>query len=540
MDCNTNFLTSLDLSGNTGIYALVCNNNLLSSLTIKNGQNNSIVYLFAITNPDLLCIEVDSINYMNSISVYIDTFTVFSTNCSGIEPIKGNVYNDINSNCTYDSGDLPLGNVHLKLYNNSNLLVHQVFTKASGFYQFNVPSGMYKVVLDTIAKPYTVQCIQPGIDTTLFTSFSDTTNFDVVCKPGFDLSVHSITNAGNVFPGQQHQLKIIAGDASRWNNLDCATGVGGEVVLTIGGPVTYLGPVAGAMVPVTSGNTLTYSISDFGTINNSTDFGIILSTDTSAFAGDSVCVTATILSTSGAETNISNNSLHICYLVRNSFDPNNKETYPTDVRPSYSDFFTYKVSFQNTGTAPAFTIKVVDTLAANLDLNTFELMSYSHPCSVSIDGNIIRADFENINLIDSAANEAASHGYFQYRIKPKQNQPFGAQIENTAYIYFDFNPAVATNTTVNLFSVVTSLTDIQDNITTIYPNPSAGIFNVSSSIRKEGRVKIFNVLGELVYQSQLQKNKPTVIDLSQQSKGVYVLRIEEDGKGFLNKKIVIQ
>lgn len=538
---NNPYLTSLDLSSNTGIELLDCRYTQMNNLNLKNGHTNSLISFDARHNPNLVCVEVDSINFMNShFGNFIDTFAVFSTNCSAIEPIKGNIYKDLNSNCSYDSADVPIGNVHIKLFDTNAALVHQVYSKASGFYQFNIPIGMYKVVLDTVGTSYTFQCAQPGTDTTIITSFVDTLNFDVICKSGFDLNVHSITNTGQVFPGQQHNLKINAGDASQWNNLNCSSGIGGTVVLTFGGPVAYVGPAVGALVPVVSGNTLTYTIADFGAINNSNAFVILLNTDTNAVSGDSVCVTASITPSSGTEVNISNNTKHLCYAVRNSYDPNTKESYPTTVIPGYNDYFTYKVNFQNTGTAQAFNIKVIDTLAANLDLNTFELLSYSHACEVSIAGNILTANFENINLADSTTNEAASHGYFQYRIKPLPNQPNGTHIKNTAHIFFDFNPAVATNTTINSFQLPNYINEMQENEVSIYPNPGNGLFTVSSKSVKDASIKISNVLGKVVYQMQLQKNNAALIDFSLQPKGVYILRIEEEGKGFLNKKIVIQ
>ncbi len=538
--CLHNQITSLDLSANTAIAYLACDYNKLINLNLKNGNNSSLISFDARYNPNLACIDVDSLNYMNShFGNYIDSSAVFSTNCSGIEPIQGTVYSDLNANCNYDSTDTPLGNVHLKLYDTTNVLVNQLYTKASGFYRFNVPVGIYKVVLDTTGS-YTFQCPQPGIDTTLSTSFADSTNFNVICKEGFDLYVHSITNTGLVFPGQQHNMNINAGDASQWNDLNCSSGIGGTVVITYGGPVSYGGSAAGALVPVVSGNTLTYTIPDFGTITNSTAFAILLNTNTNAVIGDSVCITASITPFSGTETNSGNNTLHLCYAVRNSYDPNTKESYPKTVLPGYHDYFTYKVNFQNTGTAQAFTIKVIDTLAANLDLNTFELLSYSHACEVSIAGNILTANFENINLADSTTNEAASHGYFQYRIKPLPNMPNGTHIKNTAHIFFDFNPAVATNTTINSFQLPNSINELQENEVSIYPNPGTGLFTVSSKSAKDANLKISNVLGEMVYQVQLQKNKAALIDLSLQPKGIYVLRIEEEGKRFLNKKIVIQ
>jgi hypothetical protein len=55
--------------------------------------------------------------------------------------------------------------------------------------------------------------------------------------------------------------------------------------------------------------------------------------------------------------------------------------------------------------------------------------------------------FDNIALPDSTTNEAGSHGFVQYSVRAKAGLPNGAQIPNTASIYFDFNLPVVTNAT---------------------------------------------------------------------------------------------
>jgi hypothetical protein len=52
-------------------------------------------------------------------------------------------------------------------------------------------------------------------------------------------------------------------------------------------------------------------------------------------------------------------------------------------------------------------------------------------------------------LEDSTTNEAASHGWVQYRIKPNASLAEGVQIHNSASILFDLNAPVVTNTVVN-------------------------------------------------------------------------------------------
>ena len=91
----------------------------------------------------------------------------------------------------------------------------------------------------------------------------------------------------------------------------------------------------------------------------------------------------------------------------------------------------------------------MDTLDANLDVSSFELLAYSVQPVVQIIGNVARFNFPNINLPDSNSNEPGSHGFVQFRIKLKNGLQLHTAISNTSYIYFDFNSPVQTNTVVD-------------------------------------------------------------------------------------------
>jgi uncharacterized repeat protein (TIGR01451 family) len=117
------------------------------------------------------------------------------------------------------------------------------------------------------------------------------------------------------------------------------------------------------------------------------------------------------------DADTSNNVYDFCYNIVNSYDPNMKEVYPVNVLPSYDDWFTYTIHFQNTGNAPAFNIRLRDTLDANLDANTFEILRLfaSANTTISLNGNILTVRFNNIMLPDSTTDYEGSMGYFQYR-----------------------------------------------------------------------------------------------------------------------------
>ncbi|MFZ4614087.1 MAG: DUF7619 domain-containing protein, partial [Bacteroidia bacterium] len=177
--------------------------------------------------------------------------------------------------------------------------------------------------------------------------------------------------------------------------------------------------------------------------------------------------------------------------------------------------------FQNLGNAPAFNIRILDTLDNNLRHETFQLTAYSHFNTVTMNNGILNFRFPNIMLPDSASNPEGSIGFIQYRIKPISNLPVGTQIENTAHIYFDFNPAIVTNTTVNEYvTTVTTSTKNIENELIIFPNPSNGIFYIGSNAKVKS-LDVFDCVGNII----MQKSNVNNFNLSDFSNGIYFVRV---------------
>jgi uncharacterized repeat protein (TIGR01451 family) len=330
-----------------------------------------------------------------------------------------------------------------------------------------------------------------------------------------------VNTSGWVFPGQFHTLNTnILSNANLYNLYCGSTTYSGLVSITVTGPVTYFSSALGALTPNVNGNVYTYNIPDFNSLN-ANSLGLIFTTDTIAQSNDQICVNVEVSSTP-MDVDSTNNVYDFCYLVVNSYDPNMKEVYPVNVLPGYDDWFTYTIHFQNTGNAPAFNIRLRDTLDINLNISTFEMLGYSHPAIISMNGNILTIRFNNIMLPDSTTDYEGSMGYFQYRIKPLPNLAIGTQIENTAYIYFDFNAPIVTNTTQNNFQLITALKSASNNQSDflIYPNPSNGIFNFKDT-KNLKQVEVYNLLGEQILAQGNQKQ----INLSGFSKGIYYARI---------------
>ena len=89
LNCDYNLLTNLNLSQNTNLANLKCENNQLNCLNIKNGNNQDIDLIMSIDNPNLSCIEVDDSsfstnNWTNPNFTYFDPNIYFSNFCNNV------------------------------------------------------------------------------------------------------------------------------------------------------------------------------------------------------------------------------------------------------------------------------------------------------------------------------------------------------------------------------------------------------------------------------------------------------------------------
>jgi uncharacterized repeat protein (TIGR01451 family) len=540
--CGSNQITYLPQLPNTLSY-LDCQNTLVSSIPevpnlmeefrIQYNPNLSCVHNLPVVNftaygeifgnPLLTCVP-NQTNYSLGLPMCVDNDSVYNPyNCQGVN-IVGNVYTNLDTNCTFDASDLRIENIPVKLYDAQNNLVALSYT-SNGVFSFTaLQPDSFHVVIDEVNLPIAMDCNQSSQLNLQLDSVNQTiyhADFPVVCESAYDIKVQNIHHNGYVFPGQVHQLYTDLNSNQNLYNLSCDSSIYfGEVSIKVTGPVTFLAPAAGALTPSISGNTFSYNINDFTTIHP-TSFGLQFITDTTAQSGQTVCVFVEI-NPNPTDADTLNNTYNYCYQVINSLDPNMKEVYPTNVLPGYQDWFTYTIHFQNTGTAPAFNIRLRDTLDTELDINTFEFMNASHASTTQLNGHVLTIRFNNIMLPDSTSNHDASMGYYQYRIKPFPNQLDGTQITNTAYIYFDYNAAVVTNTTENHFDITTDISNIQSQHTSwmMYPNPSKGIFNVSNGAAAK-QVDVYNLMGERILSQRNCKS----IDLTEYPKGIYIAKI---------------
>ncbi len=177
---------------------------------------------------------------------------------------------------------------------------------------------------------------------------------------------------------------------------------------------------------------------------------------TATILGEMFSATASVALVNGTDENPSDNTALFEQEIIGSYDPNDKmvntpQINIEDIDPSQPLDLTYRVRFQNTGTAPAVNVRVEDILEEDLDPSTFELLSSSHMVYYQIEGNQVNFFFDNIMLPDSSSDPEGSIGTFFFRIKSNGNHSVNSSIDNHVSIFFDFNEPIITNVASTIF-----------------------------------------------------------------------------------------
>lgn len=236
-----------------------------------------------------------------------------------------------------------------------------------------------------------------------------------------------------------------------------------------------------------------------------------------------------------------------------AFDPNDKQGFPLGygagrLVPPNTDI-EYLVRFQNTGTAPAHNVVVRDTLSGFLDPGSLKMGTASHPFIWSLSGQgFLTVSFPDINLPDSNANEAASHGFFSFKISQKPNLPDGTKIKNTASIYFDFNEAIRTNETLHRIGRdfitvdVGKIPNAPDLKIRVAPNPvtETAVLTFEGLDANEHRFRLLDVSGKILRETTFSGQTLTLRREGLAS-GIYFFQIvDNEGKKTGGGKIMLR
>jgi uncharacterized repeat protein (TIGR01451 family) len=448
-----------------------------------------------------------------------------------LSPVSGQVYIDANDDCKKDLTEKTLNNIPIRLFDGAGKLAATVY-RHNGDYAFHVGNGQYKVAIDLARTPLEIKCPYPGKDTLIELKqgqfIAKDLDFPIACKPGVDIGVIQGPIRSFAVPGLKFHVNPRIGDLHSVYGSTYSSNLSGKIKISVQGMVHFSGVDSNALNPDSiKGNEFVYSVNNFSTLKDDA-ISLIFVTDTLATLGDTIKVLISVTPETD-DINPDNNLVLHRFIVRASFDPNMKEVFPVDVEPAYSDWMTYTVYFQNTGNAPAYKVRITDTLDENLDPASFEVLGFSHTAQVGLKGQALVFNFSGINLPDSNSDEKQSHGYFQYRVKPLKNLLEGTKIHNTAYIFFDYNKPVVTNTTVNTFvapPVVGIRPAMFSETFKLYPNPGSGIFTVvyAEAISTGESVRIYDLYGALVYSCAFT-GQDIQLDMRTFANGFYICKL---------------
>jgi uncharacterized repeat protein (TIGR01451 family) len=245
------------------------------------------------------------------------------------------------------------------------------------------------------------------------------------------------------------------------------------------------------------------------------------------------------------EADVSNNTCTGSVTIIGSYDPNDKTAF-TSTGASDALYFInedewidYVIRFQNTGTASAINVSITDTLPPTLDPGTLNVLGWSHPLTALEmgPGQVLTWRFDNINLPDSGSNEAASHGFVSFRIRPKPPLVPGTVIENIANIYFEFNPPVITEPSVLVAEFSTGMQNAEHTMLQVYPNPAQE--RITVVLPEPMRVALRDATGQVVLAAKLARGAQG-LDLQRFAPGAYALTATSGSGASFTRRITKQ
>jgi len=147
-------------------------------------------------------------------------------------------------------------------------------------------------------------------------------------------------------------------------------------------------------------------------------------------------------------------------------------------------------------------------------------------------------------LPDSSTNSVTSRGYITFSVNLKSGLNSGAVINNTGYVYFDYNPAVVTNTVTDTIVTPLGLAPIKtknDITVTASPNPFNEITNIEvTGITGSYNFELYDVTGRLLLSIPSNDSNHFRIARGNLAAEVYLyrLRVGNNGVGAYGKIVV--
>jgi uncharacterized repeat protein (TIGR01451 family) len=446
---------------------------------------------------------------------------------------------DSNNNGVKDSGETNFGYGNFVYQVNDSGNNQYGVSNGGAYYIFDSnPLNSYDIafVINGEFAPYYTSAVSHNNITLPAASGTNTLYFPVVnILPHVDAGVH-ITSSGSPRPGFVYNLFIY------YHNYGSQTIANGTLAFTKDPNLTITSYSQGGIVE--TGNGFTYAFTNLGPFESRyISVGLLVPTIPTVNLGDLVTNTATIQIND--DINLSNNDASLTQIIVGSYDPNDKiESHGGKIVHSLftaDDYLYYTIQFENTGTASAEFIRVEDILDSQLDESTFEMINASHTVNTKRVGNELTWHFYDINLPPTSLSPAGSHGFVQFRIKPKAGFVIGDVIPNYASIYFDYNPPIVTDSFLTEFVQSMGVPGFNTNTISLYPNPADNMVTIENSgIEKISKLDIYDITSKRIYTLSNNSLNKISIDVSQFDKGIYLIELSSENNSKITKKLILK
>jgi len=445
---------------------------------------------------------------------------------------------DENNNGVKDSGEANFnqGNFVYQV-NDSGVNVFGTTNQGSYYIFDSNPNNSYDIsfAVNSDLSPYYASSVTQNNITLPTGSGTNTLYFPIlVTQPYLDVKIHLIP-IGQPRPGFENSIYLM------YQNNGLQTIANGTLTFTKASNVS-IASISQAGTTLTSTG-FTYDFTNLAPFETRyITVSLLVPTIPTVSLGDLVTNSASIQIND--DINLTNNSSSLTQTIVGSYDPNDKmESHGGKIVYSSftsNDYLYYTIRFENTGTASAEFVRIEDLLNNLLDENTFVMLNASHNVNTRREGNKLTWHFFDINLPPTITNPIASQGFVYFKIKSKPGYAIGDIIPNTAEIYFDYNPAIITNTFTTEFVQALENPSFNANTILLYPNPTNEFVSISNVNDKITSVVIYDISGKIIY--TLNKNILSTIDInvSNFAKGMYLVEITSESTIKIIKKLIVQ
>jgi uncharacterized repeat protein (TIGR01451 family) len=398
-------------------------------------------YAFQHINPEDVDSDGDE-DILLAVTMSFGKFSWLENYSPGATTIGGSVFVDINGNGVKDTNDpvAPWLPVH------ADPPPLQSWTNASGSYTLHVDTGHYEVTLP-MPSPY-------------WSLSTDSATYHPSVSSG---APHSVGNDFGLFATAAVSVvepSLVMGAADCGTNgplwLELAnwgTQVEqGTIALDLGPQLSFVS--ADPAPDLVLGNLVQWSFDSLDCFEHQAIEVVVLHPSAQSI-GDTLSLMMTVQTVDSLGALMASFTDSLSHIVSCSTIANSKSVVPAGYGSCgavavTTDHLDYTIHFQNSGADTAHTVTIRDQLPAELDASTLQLLAASHTLTdLRIEpGNEIVFTFQGIDLPSSNVDPLNSRGQVHFRLALLPGLADGTAISNGAFVHFDLNAPLPTNSTL--------------------------------------------------------------------------------------------